>query len=141
VAINSLGGELDLERNQPKVAPAVPGSRRIAMDENIDEKIEMHTTKIDYKNHVIWLSSYEMKTGGWIPRALVVLPAEEGNGQQELIYPGEATFPVWEEADKHAFEMGKQWIDTDLKITNVVSALGLLRDSAGSHGSLDAPAV
>jgi hypothetical protein len=101
-------------RNQPKVAPAVPGSRRIAMHENIDEKIEMHTKKIDYKNHVIWLSSYEMKTGGWIPRALVVLPAEDGNGQQELIYPGEATFPVWEEADKHAFEMGKQWVDQKL---------------------------
>jgi hypothetical protein len=92
----------------------VPGSRRIAMHENIDEKIEMHTTKIEDKNHVIWLSSYEMKTGGWIPRALVVLLAEDGNGQRELIYPGEATFPVWEEADKHAFEMGKQWIDQKL---------------------------
>jgi hypothetical protein len=63
----------------------VPGGRRMAMHENIDEKIEMHTTKIDYKSHVIWLSSYEMKSGGWIPRALVVLPAEDGNGQQKLI--------------------------------------------------------
>jgi hypothetical protein len=57
----------------------------MAMHENIDEKIERHTTKIDYKSHVIWLSSYEMKSRGWIPRALVVLPAEDGNGQQELI--------------------------------------------------------
>jgi hypothetical protein len=47
------------------------------MHENIDEKIERYTTKIDYKSHVIWLSSYEMKSRGWIPRALVVLPAEE----------------------------------------------------------------
>jgi hypothetical protein len=84
------------------------------MQERIDEKIEMNTMKIDYKGHVIWLSSYELKTGGWIPRALVVLPAAEGNGQQELLYPGEATFPVREEADKHAFAMGKQWIDRRL---------------------------
>ena len=69
------------------------------MEEYIEEKIEMNTRKVDYKGHVIWLSSYELKTGGWIPRALVVLPAEEGNGQQELLYLGEATFPVREEAD------------------------------------------
>jgi hypothetical protein len=84
------------------------------MEEHIEEKIEMNTRKVDYKGHVIWLSSYELKTGGWIPRALVVLPAEGGNGQQELLYPGEATFPVREEADKQAFEMSHQWIDQRL---------------------------
>jgi hypothetical protein len=84
------------------------------MEEHIEEKIEVNTRKLDYKGYVVWLSSYELKTGGWIPRALVVLPAEEGNGQQELLYPGEATFPVREDADKQAFEMGQQWIDQRL---------------------------
>jgi hypothetical protein len=37
-----------------------------------------------------------------------------GNSQQELFYPGEATFPVREEADKQAFDMGQQWIDQRL---------------------------
>jgi hypothetical protein len=32
--------------------PIMPGSRRIAMQERIDEKIEMNTTKIDYKGYV-----------------------------------------------------------------------------------------
>jgi hypothetical protein len=82
------------------------------MEEHIEEQIETNTMKVDYKGHIIWLSSYELKTGGWLPRALVVLPAEEGNGQQQLLYPGgEATFPVREEADKQAFEMRKKWID------------------------------
>jgi hypothetical protein len=84
------------------------------MEEHIEAKIEVDTRKLEYKRYVIWLSSYELKTGGWIARALVVLPTEEGNGQQELLYPGEATFPVREEADKQAFEMGQRWIDQRL---------------------------
>jgi hypothetical protein len=53
-----------------------------------------------------------MKDGGWRPKALVVLPVEEGNGQQEPLYPGgEGTFPDREEADKQAFVMAKVWID------------------------------
>ena len=84
------------------------------MQEPIEEKIATNTMKVDYKSHVIWLSSYELKRGGWIPRALVVSPAETGNGQQELLYPGEAAFPVREEADKQAFERAKEWVDQQL---------------------------
>jgi hypothetical protein len=84
------------------------------MPENIEEKIATNEMKLEYKNYVIWLSSYGLKAGGWIPRALVVVPAEEGNGQQELTYPGEADFPMREDADREAFEMAKQWIDQRL---------------------------
>jgi hypothetical protein len=84
------------------------------MDERIEEKIDMNERQFDYKNHRIWLHSYELKAGGWVPRAVVVLPSEDGDGQQELLYPSEGTFPMREDADRQAFEMGKQWIDQRL---------------------------
>jgi hypothetical protein len=37
--------------------------------------------KILYEKYVIWVRSYELKAGGWVPRALVVISADEGNGE------------------------------------------------------------
>jgi hypothetical protein len=79
------------------------------MEEKIEQQIERNETKMIYKNHTLWLRSYERKAGGWIPRALVLLSEEEGNGEHEL--QGEATFALREEADEQAFLLGKQWID------------------------------
>lgn len=79
------------------------------MEERIEQQIERNETKMAYKNHVLWLRSYELKSGGWVPRALVLLSEEEGNGEHEV--QGEAAFALREEADKQAFLMGKQWID------------------------------
>lgn len=79
------------------------------MEENIDQKIELNETRIEYKNHLVWLQSFELKSGGWTPKALVLLPEEEGNGEHEL--QGEVTLAAREDADKHALLMGKQWID------------------------------
>ena len=79
------------------------------MEERIEQQIERNETKMVYKNHTLWLRSYELKSGGWIPRALVLLAEEEGNGEHEL--QGEATYALREEADKQAFLMGKEWIN------------------------------
>jgi hypothetical protein len=84
------------------------------MPDNIDETIAVNHTKIAYKDYVIWLQSYELKSGGWVPKALVVIPEAEGNGQQELLAPGETTLALREEADKQAFTMAKQWVDERL---------------------------
>jgi hypothetical protein len=84
------------------------------VSEAIEDKIERNETKITYKNYVIWLQSYELKSGGWIPRALVVVPSEEGNGEQELLDPGASAAATREDADQQAFAMGKQWIDERL---------------------------
>ena len=84
------------------------------MPENIDEKIALNHTKIGYQDYVIWLQSYELKSGGWVPKALVVIPGIEGNGQQDLVAPGETTVALREEADKQAFAMAKQWVDERL---------------------------
>jgi hypothetical protein len=45
---------------------------------------------------------------------LVVVPEAEGNGQQELQYPAEATLAQREEADAAALAMGKRWVDERL---------------------------
>ena len=73
---------------------------------------ESSADKIHYKDYVIWIRSYEMKAGGWVPKALVVVPEAEGNGQQELQHPAEATRALREEAE--AVAMGKRWVDERL---------------------------
>ena len=64
---------------------------------------------MDYHHHTLWLRSYALKAGGWIPKVVVVIPEEEGNGEREIL--GEGTFVEREEADKQAFLMGKASID------------------------------
>ena len=75
---------------------------------------ESSADKITYKEYVIWIRSYEMKAGGWVPKALVIVPEAEGNGQHELQYPAEDVRVLREEADAAAMAMGKQWVDERL---------------------------
>ena len=77
------------------------------MVEPVEDKIDRDETKITYENYLIWLRSYELKSGGWVPRALVVIPSAEGNGEQELLTPGSSPVATREEADTQAFAMGK----------------------------------
>ena len=79
------------------------------MEERTESKIERNETRLQYKNHVLWLRSVERKSGGWTPRTLVVLPEVEGNGEREL--EDQTMFAEREEADKRALLMGKRWID------------------------------
>src|SRR5688500_7259242 len=79
--------------------------------EAIEDQIERNETKMTYRDYRIWLRSYELKSGGWVPRALVIVPSTEGNGEQELLEPGTSVVSTREEADEQAFAMGKQWID------------------------------
>ena len=81
------------------------------MRKSLEEKIEQNETKITYKGYVIWLISYALQSGGWTPRALVVVPAAVGNGEQEILTPGGGTVATREEADGQAFAMSRQWID------------------------------
>jgi hypothetical protein len=70
--------------------------------------------RIEYRHHVIWLQSYELKTGGWVPKAVVLCPREEGAGEEELLTPGETPWLSHEEADEHALIMSQKWIDQKL---------------------------
>ena len=78
-------------------------------EQRLEQRIERHETKMDYHHHTLWLRSYALKAGGWIPKVVVVIPEEEGNGEREIL--GEGTFVEREEADKQAFLMGKTWMD------------------------------
>jgi hypothetical protein len=84
------------------------------MAETIEDKIERNESKMTYKNYLIWLRSYELKAGGWVSRALVIVPSEEGNGEHELLEPGASVVSTREEADEQAFVMGKRWVDERL---------------------------
>jgi hypothetical protein len=75
---------------------------------------ESSADKMTYRDYVIWIRSYEMKAGGWVPKALVVVPEAEGNGQHELQYPAAAVRALREEADAEAVAMGKRWVDERL---------------------------
>lgn len=81
------------------------------MHESLEEKIEQNVTKMAYKEYLIWLSSYALQSGGWVPRALVVIPTALGNGEKELLAPGGDTVATREEADSQALDMSRQWID------------------------------
>ena len=84
------------------------------MSESIDDKIARNEIKLEYRGYILWLQSYELKAGGWVPKALVVVPEAEGNGQQELQYPAEGILATREEADTQAVRMAQQWVDERL---------------------------
>jgi hypothetical protein len=79
------------------------------IEPRVEQRIEHNETKMDYNHHTLWLRSYALKAGGWMPKVVVIIPEEEGNGEHEI--QGESTFIEREEADKQAFLMGKAWID------------------------------
>jgi hypothetical protein len=83
--------------------------------DSIENKSEQNASKRTYQRYLIWLRSYELKSGGWVPRALVVIPSEEGNGEQDLHDPGASTVATREEADTQACTIAKQWIDERLE--------------------------
>ena len=78
-------------------------------EQRVEQRIEQNETKMQYHQHTLWLRSYALKAGGWMPKVVVVIPEEEGNGEHEM--EGEATWAAREEADQQAFRMGRAWID------------------------------
>ena len=78
-------------------------------EQRVAQRLEHNDTKMDYNHHTLWLRSYALKAGGWMPKVVVIIPEEEGNGEHEI--QGEATCIEREEADQQAFLMGKAWID------------------------------
>jgi hypothetical protein len=67
--------------------------------------------RLVYRDFVMWLRSYELATGGWVPKAVILFPADKGGGEEELLTPGGSPLPNREEADAHAHVMSQQWID------------------------------
>ena len=72
------------------------------MAEASEDTIAHNESKITYEKYLIWLRSYERKSEGWVPRAVVVIPSEEGNGEQDCNDPGARTVFTREDADAQA---------------------------------------
>lgn len=84
------------------------------MADAIEDNIVHNETKMTHEHYLIWLRSYALKAGGWVPRAVVVIPSEEGNGEQDLHDPGASTVATREDADAQALTIAKQWIEERL---------------------------
>jgi hypothetical protein len=78
-------------------------------EQRVDQRIERNETKMTYHHHTLWLCSYALNTGGWIPKVVVIIPEEQGNGEHEI--QGDATMAEREAADQQALLMGQAWID------------------------------
>ena len=84
------------------------------MAESVEDTIERNASKMTDKNYLSWLHSYELKAGGGGPRALVVLPSAEGNGEHALSESGASTVATREDADTQAVVFAKQWSEERL---------------------------
>jgi hypothetical protein len=52
------------------------------MEKNIAQHIEPNASKITCQHYVLWPRSYELHSGGWIPRVVVPVPVKAGNGDE-----------------------------------------------------------
>jgi hypothetical protein len=41
------------------------------IEPRVEQRIEHNETKMDYNHHTLWLRSYALKAGGWIPKVVV----------------------------------------------------------------------
>jgi len=65
---------------------------------------------VPYKNYLIRPDSQALKSGGWRPRASVVLLRGPRRAQQS-VSSGTETRPTLEQANQYAIELAKKWID------------------------------
>ncbi|MGH7772721.1 MAG: hypothetical protein ACREQA_10865 [Candidatus Binatia bacterium] len=67
--------------------------------------------KVSYKGHTIKLVSNRLRSGGWVPRATVII--DEGKGVKMIPIFGRrrASFDSRKQADSYALELAKLWVD------------------------------
>ena len=67
--------------------------------------------KVSYEGHTIELVSHKLRTGGWVPRATVII--EDGKTVKSIPIFGRrrASFDSQREADSCALELAKLWVE------------------------------
>jgi len=67
--------------------------------------------KVSYKGHTIELISDELRSGGWVARATIII--QEGKTAKNIPIFGRrrATFDSRKKADAYALELSKLWIE------------------------------
>jgi hypothetical protein len=64
-----------------------------------------------YRDYAIWLRSYALPVGGWVPRALALLPRAEGGGEEEVVTPGASC-----EADAYAGALSQHGMEQHMAL-------------------------
>jgi hypothetical protein len=67
-----------------------------------------------YRDYIIWLRSYELPTGGWVPRAVALFPRAQGGGKEEVVTPGASPRRSREEADAYARALSQHWMEQQM---------------------------
>jgi hypothetical protein len=80
----------------------------------VSAAVEQSEIQLTYENCLLWLRLYELKSGGWVPRALVDYPVCRGQWRARAFRALHQHCSNPEEADSQAFAMGQQWIDERL---------------------------
>ncbi len=67
--------------------------------------------KVSYEGHTIELVSHQLRNGGWVPRASIII--EYGKGMKSIPIFGRrrASFESQREADSCALELAKLWVN------------------------------
>lgn len=67
--------------------------------------------KVSYKGHVIEPASHRLRSGGWMPRATVVI--HEMNSVKKIPIFGRrrASFDSRQKADAYALELARLWVE------------------------------
>jgi hypothetical protein len=93
-------------RRPPTVGPALPPA---------PSRPPVPDADITYRGYRIQPGSYASPRSGWSPRAVVSAKGPGGWAQGSPLYgTNTAKFPTREEADRHALDVARAWIDDAL---------------------------
>lgn len=71
---------------------------------------------ITYKGYRVEPGSYCVSTGAWFPRVVVSLRTEDGSSRRTPLYATNAAkWPTRDEADRHALDVARAWIDAAIE--------------------------
>ena len=67
--------------------------------------------KVSYKGHTIELDSHRLRTGGWVPRATIIIEEDKTVKSIPIFGRRRASFDSQREADSCALELAKLWVE------------------------------
>lgn len=71
---------------------------------------------ITYRGYRVEPASYCVSTGAWSPRVVVSLQTEDGSSPRTPLYATNAArWPTRDEADRHALDVARVWIDAAIE--------------------------
>jgi hypothetical protein len=69
----------------------------------------MKKTAVRYKGHLVEPNSYQLRAGGWVPRAWVIAEGSDALTMRP-VWSKTKTMTTRAQADEYAVDLGKAWI-------------------------------